>query len=67
MGAPNFQAFDSSSFCADGGWEVGSVPALAGHTSQFISSATFLIANKLINYAAGALKTPVVTLPLQKI
>lgn len=66
MEAPNFQAFDSSCFCADGGWKVGSVPAFAGHTFQFISSVTFLIADKLINYAAGALKTPMVTLPCRK-
>lgn len=69
-----FSLFDSSLFCVDGGWKVGSIlalaadrleggsaPALAGHTFQFISTVTFLIANKLINYAAGALKTPVVT------
>lgn len=44
-----------------GGWKIGSIPASAaepGHTFQFISAITFLIANKLINYAAGALETP---------
>lgn len=42
-----------------GGWKVGSVPAAEpGRTFQFISTITFLIANKLINYAIGALKTP---------
>lgn len=44
-----------------GGWKIGSIPASAaepGHTFQFISAITFLIADKLINYAAGALETP---------
>lgn len=56
---PTFRLLTTASFVQ----MVGSVPALAGHTSPFISSVTFLIANKLINYAAGALKTLVVTLP----
>lgn len=41
--------------------EDSSIPASAaepGHTFQIISTITFLIADKLINYAAGALETP---------
>lgn len=57
---PSF--FDSSFFCVDGGWKAGSVSVVAGHTFQFIRSVTFLIANKLINHTAGALKTPAATL-----
>lgn len=47
--------------CMEVGRKAVSQPQLQnlpGHTFQFISTITFLIANKLINYATGALKTP---------